>query len=110
MANEREAAIKLSAYAMCVALGAVLAVYDYYVFFMNRTNHTGIEVRQIAWAGLLCGVAGAAAGLLTRRREWLLATVLGVALFANVYGLERAGVMMNYDDWARSGMPERYGR
>ncbi len=99
--------MKLLAYAMSIALAALTAAYDYYVFFMNATNHTGLEVRQLAWAGLICGVVGAGAGLATRQREWALAAVLGVALFAHAYGLERAGIMMNYDDWARSGMPDR---
>jgi hypothetical protein len=99
--------IKWPAYALCLGLLAVLANYDYYVFVMNRANHTGFEVRQLAWAGLACGVASLALGVATGARAWAVAAVLGFALFANVYGLERAQIMMNYDDWVRSGMPER---
>lgn len=96
-----------AARAMGLTLICCLIAYDAYVLFLNETNHTGLPVIGLAITTLLAGVIAGLLGVVVRKKEWLYVGLIAVVLSANVYGLDRLGIMMNYEEWAERGMPVR---
>jgi hypothetical protein len=87
-------------------------LFGIYAFAIAESNHTGLP---LAWArafvaatGLLSTVSLALRerGLVPRRLAWFL-LLSSVLAFVTVVGLERFNVMMEYDVWARKGMPAK---
>lgn len=87
-----------------------LCLYNYYVFFMNETNHTSMEVDQLAI--YYAALALLYALLLRFMKHWLvvLGVAVGIAGATEILLLDHFGVMSYYDDWARHGLESRvYG-
>ncbi len=95
-----------AAYASLVSAEALaLALFNYYVFFANATNHTGSSpygLLLLFVPALLISLA-----LIPGRRIWLFPLILALAGSVNVIAFDALDIMKGYDSWAHAGMPDR---
>ncbi len=99
---------------LTLALGSALAIsatalclYNYYVFFLNATSHTGIGVREIPMMYLIQAAISGALWHHANRKLVVLCLVIGVLGAAEVFLLDYFEVMSSYDDWAPRGLKPR---
>lgn len=83
-----------------------LALFNYYVFCDNDTNHTGGSPYIL----FIVFVPAAFASLLMLKRhgkKWLMPLVLAMSGLLNVTVLDTLHIMESYSSWIHAGMPER---
>lgn len=106
MANSRPFATLALGIALAISATA-LCLYNYYVFFLNETSHTGIEVREISMMYLIQAVISGALLRHANRKIVVLCLVIGVLGAAEIFLLDYFEVMSFYDDWAPRGLKTR---
>lgn len=93
-----------------------IVTFDVYALFFERTAHTGLPTRWLAW-GLLAVAAVAMVAWWSERRGpsrtcrvlAIAIATLGMAGAANVWAFEHYNVLMDYEVWVRhKRMPAKY--
>jgi hypothetical protein len=106
MTNIRAFVILAMAIVLVVSVTA-LCLYNYYVFLLNATSHTSMDVRQLA---LDYFILAAISGVLLRyanHKIVVLCLIVGVLGAAEMFLLDYFEVMSSYDDWASRGLNSR---
>ncbi len=106
MANRRVLLILAAGAALAGSLAA-LGFYNYYVFFVNETSHTGMPVGQVQAAFAIEAVVSTASLRVVRHRMLLLCLAVGLLGAAETFLLDQLGVMSFYEDWAARGLETR---
>ncbi len=84
-----------------------LGLYNYYVFFLNGTGHTGIDVKQVASAYAIQAAVSALVLRFEKHRAVMLCLAAGLLGAIEIFAFDLLGVMSSYDDWARQGLQAR---
>lgn len=96
----------------CAAELSLTALFVVYSLVIADANHTGLPLAWAPMAAVATGLASALSlgarerGLLSRRVALCL-LLSSMVMFLAVEGFERLNVMMEYETWARKGMPPK---
>lgn len=88
-------------------------LFNFYVFILNKTNHTGYDVMKAA--DYFSRLAVLAIFLLlisvVFNRAWVLPclVLLGFSMLAaiNIHYYDKTNMMVQYDEWGERGLPDR---
>ena len=101
--------VEVSILAFSGVEGGALVALDLYAAFCSKSNHTGLPLGALAGFGLGGAALGGALALLgqplVRRRTAAVMCLVSALLAFNIYLLDRANLLMEYESWARKGMP-----
>jgi hypothetical protein len=92
-----------------------IALYNYYSIFLNETNHTSFTVLEICSPfvfGIVIAIILIGLRYFKKIRHSIVLESILIAVcligIVNVAVYEKLNIMMNYDTWAKKGMPEKY--
>jgi len=82
-----------------------LALFNFYVFIDNSTNHAAFNPYFLFL--LIVPMVVISLLMIRSSKIWLLPLILSLGLSVNVVAFDTLNIMKEYESWVHSGMPDR---